>query len=50
MMCFVDNPGEGAFLSILRAGDLAAGPVAKVHIPVRVPYGFHANWMERLRL
>jgi carotenoid cleavage dioxygenase len=50
LMCFVNNPGEGAFLSILRAGRVGEGPVAKVHIPSRVPNGFHANWMQDLRL
>ncbi|CAA0106313.1 Apocarotenoid-15,15'-oxygenase [Halioglobus japonicus] len=50
VMCFVFNPGEGAFLSILSAGDFDAGPVAKVHIPARVPNGFHANWMQGLTL
>ncbi|MEZ5571530.1 MAG: carotenoid oxygenase family protein [Halioglobus sp.] len=50
VMCFVYNPGEGAFLSILSAGDFDSGPVAKVHIPGRVPNGFHANWMSGLTL
>jgi carotenoid cleavage dioxygenase len=50
LMCFVYNPGEGAFLSILSAGDFDNGPVAKVHIPARVPNGFHANWMQGLTL
>jgi carotenoid cleavage dioxygenase len=50
LMCFVYNPDEGAFLSILSAGDLTRGPVAKVHIPGRVPNGFHANWMQHLTL
>lgn len=50
IMCFVYNPGEGPFLSILSAGDLARGPIAKIHIPGRVPNGFHANWMQDLRL
>ena len=50
VMCFVYNPGEGAFLSILSAGDFDNGPVAKVHIPGRVPNGFHANWMQGLTL
>jgi carotenoid cleavage dioxygenase-like enzyme len=50
VMCFVYNPGEGAFLSILSAGDFDNGPVAKVRIPGRVPNGFHANWMEGLVL
>jgi carotenoid cleavage dioxygenase-like enzyme len=50
VMCFVHNPGEGAFLSILSAGDFDNGPVAKVRIPGRVPNGFHANWMHGLTL
>ena len=50
VMCFVHCPEEGAFLSILSAGDVTAGPIAKVHIPGRVPNGFHANWMQGLSL
>ena len=50
LMCYVYNPGEGPFLSILRAGNVADGPIAKVHIPGRVPNGFHANWMQNLTL
>jgi carotenoid cleavage dioxygenase len=50
IMCYVFNPGEGAFLSILSAGDFDNGPVAKIHIPGRVPNGFHANWMQGLCL
>jgi carotenoid cleavage dioxygenase len=50
LMCFVHNPPEGAFLSIIRAGRVAEGPVAKIHIPVRVPNGFHANWMQGMAL
>jgi carotenoid cleavage dioxygenase-like enzyme len=29
---------------VLRADDLAAGPVATVELPVRVPSGLHGNW------
>lgn len=50
LMCFVHNPEEGAYLSILGADDFTKGPVAKVHIPGRVPNGFHANWMQNLTL
>jgi carotenoid cleavage dioxygenase len=32
-------------LCIIDARDLAAGPVARVHLPQRVPAGFHGNWM-----
>lgn len=30
---------------VLPAEDLAAGPVASVHLPQRVPAGFHGNWI-----
>ena len=50
VMCFVYTPDEGAFLSVLCAGDFDNGPVAKVKIPTRVPNGFHANWMQGLTL
>lgn len=50
VMCYVYTPEEGAFLSILGAGRVEEGPVAKVRIPARVPNGFHANWMQGLTL
>jgi carotenoid cleavage dioxygenase len=31
-------------LVVLDARDLAAGPIATVHLPRRIPFGFHANW------
>lgn len=48
VMTFATNPGEGSYLAIFDAAGLADGPIAKVHIPTRVPNGFHANWMEGL--
>ncbi len=30
---------------VLDARDVAAGPVASVRLPRRVPFGFHGNWM-----
>ena len=50
LMCFVHNPEEGAFLSIISAAGISDGPVAKIHIPTRVPNGFHGNWMNGLTL
>lgn len=32
-------------LVVLEADDITAGPVARVHLPRRVPAGFHGNWM-----
>ena len=40
-----DRETRKSFLSILDARDVGAGPVARVHIPRRVPIGFHANWL-----
>ncbi|MEQ8347263.1 MAG: carotenoid oxygenase family protein [Sneathiellaceae bacterium] len=31
-------------LVIFDTGDIAHGPVARAHLPVRVPYGFHGSW------
>jgi carotenoid cleavage dioxygenase len=46
VMSFVSDRATGATeLVILGAGDVAAGPVARVEIPARVPYGFHATWV-----
>ncbi len=30
---------------IPHAQDLGAGPVATIHVPHRVPIGFHGNWI-----
>jgi carotenoid cleavage dioxygenase len=32
-------------LNIADAADFAAPPVARVHLPRRVPYGAHGNWV-----
>jgi carotenoid cleavage dioxygenase len=32
-------------LCIIDGRDMAAGPIARVHLPQRVPAGFHGNWM-----
>lgn len=46
MIGYVIDPGsETTELVILDAADMAAEPVARVHIPHRVPPGFHGNWL-----
>ncbi|MDQ2678542.1 MAG: carotenoid oxygenase family protein [Actinomycetota bacterium] len=40
-----DATDDRSSLVVLAAQDLAAGPVATVHLPQRVPYGFHGNWL-----
>ncbi|MDX2701434.1 carotenoid oxygenase family protein [Streptomyces sp. PA03-6a] len=37
------NRGE---LVVLDAADLTAAPIARVHLPSRVPFGFHGNWID----
>jgi carotenoid cleavage dioxygenase-like enzyme len=32
-------------LWVMEAGNISAGPVAKVKLPVRVPFGFHGLWV-----
>jgi carotenoid cleavage dioxygenase len=40
-----DATRDGSDLVVLDATDVAAGPVATVELPQRVPYGFHATWV-----
>ncbi len=46
VIAFVHNPERGAAdLVILAAQDFTAEPVARVHLPARIPLGFHGNWI-----
>ncbi|MDH2426070.1 carotenoid oxygenase family protein [Sphaerisporangium sp. TRM90804] len=46
VMAFVHDPVRGATdLVILAAQDFTGAPVAAVHLPVRVPLGFHGSWI-----
>jgi carotenoid cleavage dioxygenase-like enzyme len=46
VMAFVHNPDRGASdLVILAAQDFLGDPVATVHLPARVPLGFHGSWI-----
>ena len=41
----VDLAAGTSTLQILDAANFTAAPVATVHIPVRIPSGFHGNWV-----
>ncbi|NKB36024.1 MAG: carotenoid oxygenase [Gammaproteobacteria bacterium] len=46
LMTFVyDETSNTSELIILDALDLNQEALARVHLPVRVPYGFHGNWI-----
>ncbi len=46
LMTFVhDETTNTSHLSILDASDIAAAPLAEVHLPRRVPAGFHGSWI-----
>jgi carotenoid cleavage dioxygenase-like enzyme len=40
-----DATTDRSDIVILDAGDFAGEPVATVHLPVRVPFGFHGSWL-----
>ena len=46
LMGYVVNMAEETTdLVILNAQDFEAAPLATVHIPHRIPPGFHGNWV-----
>lgn len=49
MSIIYDASDDTSSLVILAAQDIAAGPVATVHLPRRVPFGFHGNWLPDTR-
>jgi carotenoid cleavage dioxygenase-like enzyme len=49
VMAFVHNPDRGAAdLVILAAQDFRGEPVAQIHLPARIPLGFHGSWIPDL--
>jgi carotenoid cleavage dioxygenase-like enzyme len=49
LLTYVYDAGtDRSDLVILDADDLAAPPVATIHLPARVPHGFHGNWLADL--
>lgn len=46
VMAYVHNPDRGAAdLVILAAQDFGGKPVAQIHLPTRIPLGFHGSWI-----
>jgi len=46
LMTYMYDANRGASdLVILDARDLSEPPLARVHLPARVPYGFHGAWV-----
>ena len=46
LMGYVYDAGtDRSALWVLDAHDFGAAPQAVVHLPRRVPYGFHGNWI-----
>ncbi|MDX6740862.1 carotenoid oxygenase family protein [Actinocorallia sp. A-T 12471] len=46
LLAYVHDPARSAAdLVILPAQDLAAEPLARVHLPARIPLGFHGAWL-----
>jgi carotenoid cleavage dioxygenase-like enzyme len=51
LVSFVTDERVGrSEVEILDAADIAAGPVARVLLPQRVPVGFHATWVRAEQL
>ena len=47
LVSFVTDERDGrSEVEVLDASDIAAGPVARVLLPQRVPLGFHATWVR----
>ena len=40
-----DATTDKSDIVILDAQDFAGDPLATIHLPARVPYGFHGNWV-----
>ena len=45
-----DDTTDRSDLVVLDASDATAEPVARVHLPCRVPYGFHGSWIADAEL
>ena len=45
-----NNRAKEQQLQVFDAQDISRGPIARVHMPLRVPQGFHACWMSASQL
>lgn len=46
VMAYIHNPDRGAAdLVLLSAQDFTGDPVARIHLPARIPLGFHGSWI-----
>jgi carotenoid cleavage dioxygenase-like enzyme len=45
LCCVYRRATDTSDVVVLDAGDIAAGPVATVHLPTRIPAGFHGAWL-----
>lgn len=46
LMTFVwDRTTDRSALAVFDAQDVTAGPIGRVELPVRVPFGFHGTWV-----
>lgn len=40
-----DRTAATRYVAVLDATQIAAGPIAKIRLPRRVPFGFHGTWL-----
>ena len=46
LMTYVHDEGtDTSHLTILDASNIEADPIAEVHLPRRIPTGFHGSWI-----
>lgn len=41
-----DKSTHKSYVAVLDATNVSAGPIARVHLPRRVPFGFHGTWVS----
>ena len=42
-----DAGTESTDICVLDARDVTAGPIARIHLARRMPFGFHASWFAK---